>query len=115
MKHHILSVIQENKIPKFSELSKYPAIRRDLAVVVEDTITSESVTSCIYRAAGDLLQSLLIFDVYQGPGVESGRRSIALGLILQDSSRTLKDDDVDAVINTVTARLNQELNATLRD
>ena len=84
-------------------------------MVVADTVEAESVTACIQRAAGALLQSLLIFDVYQGPGVESGRRSIALGLILQDSSRTLKDDDVDAVINRVTARLNQELNATLRE
>ena len=84
-------------------------------MVVADTVPADSVTACIRAAAGGLLQSLLVFDVYQGPGVESGRRSIALGLILQDSSRTLKDDDVDAVINRVTARLNQELNATLRD
>lgn len=110
-----LSLLQGRSLPRFSELSKFPAIRRDLAVVVVDAIPADSVTACIRAAAGGLLQSLLIFDVYQGPGVESGRRSIALGLILQDSSRTLKDDDVDAVINRVTARLNQELNATLRE
>lgn len=110
-----LSALPGRDLPHFSELSKYPAIRRDLAVVVADTVAAESVTTCIRKAAGALLQNLMIFDVYQGPGVESGRRSIALGLILQDSSRTLKDDDVDAVINTVTVSLNQELNATLRD
>ncbi len=110
-----LSLLQGRTLPRFSELSKFPAIRRDLAVVVAEAVPADSVTACIRAAAGGLLQSLLIFDVYQGPGVESGRRSIALGLILQDSSRTLKDDDVDAVINRVTARLNQELNATLRE
>ncbi len=110
-----LSLLPGKARPRFSELSKFPAIRRDLAVVVADAIPADSVTACIRAAAGALLQSLLIFDVYQGPGVESGRRSIALGLILQDSSRTLKDDDVDAVIYRVTARLNQELNATLRE
>lgn len=110
-----LSVPQGRALPHFSELSKFPTIRRDLAVVVPETVPVDSVTACIRAAAGGLLHSLLIFDVYQGPGVESGRRSIALGLILQDSSRTLKDDDVDAVIYRVTARLNQELNATLRE
>jgi phenylalanyl-tRNA synthetase beta chain len=110
-----LSAVQGKRLPQFNELSKFPTIRRDLAVVVPDTVPADSVTACIRSAAGNLLQSLAVFDVYQGPGVESGRRSIALGLILQDSSRTLKDDDVDAVITRVTARLNQELNATLRD
>ena len=110
-----LSLLQGRALPHFSELSKFPTIRRDLAVVVADAVPADSVAACIRAAAGELLQSLLVFDVYQGPGVESGRRSIALGLILQDSSRTLKDDDVDAVINRVTARLNQELNATLRE
>lgn len=110
-----LSLLQGRVLPRFSELSKFPGIRRDLAVVVSDAVPADAVTACIRAAAGGLLQSLLVFDVYQGPGVESGRRSIALGLILQDSSRTLKDDDVDAVINRVTARLNQELNATLRE
>lgn len=110
-----LSRMPTRTLPRFRELSKFPAIRRDLAVVVAETVSASAVSECICQAAGDLLQNLLIFDVYQGQGVESGRRSIALGLILQDSSRTLKDEDVDAVMRTVTTHLNQQLNATLRD
>ena len=110
-----LARLPDRPLSRFRELSKYPAIRRDLAVVVAETVAASAVTDCIQRAAGSLLQNLLIFDVYQGQGVESGRRSIALGLILQDSSRTLKDEDVDAVMRMVTTHLNQELNATLRD
>jgi phenylalanyl-tRNA synthetase beta chain len=56
-----------------------------------------------------------VFDVYRGPGVESGRKSIALGLILQDSSRTLTDVDADAVVTAVVGRLRDELSATIRD
>jgi phenylalanyl-tRNA synthetase beta chain len=56
-----------------------------------------------------------VFDVYRGPSVDSGRKSIALGLILQDSSRTLTDVDADAVVNSVVARLRDVLSATIRD
>lgn len=110
-----LSRMPARALPRFRELSRFPAIRRDLAVTVPETVPASAVSACIRGAAGDLLQNLLIFDVYQGQGVESGRRSIALGLILQDSSRTLKDEDVDAVMGTVTSHLNQQLNVTLRD
>jgi phenylalanyl-tRNA synthetase beta chain len=56
-----------------------------------------------------------VFDVYRGPGIETGRKSVALGLILQDSSRTLTDDDADAVVTSVVARLRDVLSATIRD
>ena len=69
----------------------------------------------ISEQAGPLLQDLLVFDVYQGGGIESGRKSVALGLILQDSSRTLTDVDVDSVINGITSRLEKQFGATLRE
>jgi phenylalanyl-tRNA synthetase beta chain len=61
------------------------------------------------------LSDLKVFDVYRGPNIDSGRKSVALGLILQDSSRTLTDDDADAVVASVVARLRDVLSATIRD
>jgi len=66
-------------------------------------------------SASGLLSELRVFDVYRGPSVESGRKSIALGLILQDSSRTLTDVEADAVVTSVVARLRDVLSATIRD
>ena len=66
-------------------------------------------------SASGLLSELRVFDVYRGPGVDLGRKSIALGLILKDSSRTLTDVDADAVVAAVIARLRDKLSATIRD
>ncbi|MGI9203355.1 MAG: phenylalanine--tRNA ligase subunit beta, partial [Woeseiaceae bacterium] len=82
-------------VPISESVSKYPAIRRDIAVVVaEDVITSELLRSA-EDAAPEIVKSVRIFDIYRGAGVEAGLKSIALGLILQETSRTLTDDDAD--------------------
>jgi phenylalanyl-tRNA synthetase beta chain len=69
----------------------------------------------VRRSAGALLKEMVIFDVYQGKGIETGRKSVAFGLILQDSSRTLTDDDVEVVVSRVTERLNKKFGAALRE
>jgi len=69
----------------------------------------------VRQTAGSLLQSLTVFDLYQGKAIESGLKSIALGLILQDSSRTLTEQDVDGVLVQVQAALNAKFGATLRE
>jgi phenylalanyl-tRNA synthetase beta chain len=104
-----------SKIPKFKGISKFPTIRRDLAIVVDDGIPLAVLQENVTVSASGLLSELRVFDVYRGPGVETGRKSIALGLILQDSSRTLTDVDADAVVAAVVSRLRDELSATIRD
>ncbi|MGO9037565.1 MAG: phenylalanine--tRNA ligase subunit beta [Steroidobacteraceae bacterium] len=99
----------------FNNISKFPSVRRDLAVVVDETVTLAVLRENVSVSASDLLVELRVFDVYRGPGVDSGRKSIALGLILQDSSRTLTDVDADSVVNAVVARLRDVLSATIRD
>jgi phenylalanyl-tRNA synthetase beta chain len=84
-------------------------------VVVDESVTLAVLRENVSVSASDLLSELRVFDVYRGPGVDSGRKSIALGLILQDSSRTLTDVDADAVVNSVVARLRDVLSATIRD
>jgi phenylalanyl-tRNA synthetase beta chain len=100
---------------KYSSISKFPSVRRDLAVVIDESVPLAVLQENVTVSASGLLSELRVFDVYRGPGIEFGRKSIALGLILQDSSRTLTDVDADAVMTAVVARLRDELSATIRD
>ena len=110
-----LNITFEAQLPAAKEISRFPAVRRDLAVVVPEATTFNELRESVTVAASSLLRELTIFDVYRGQGIDSGRKSVALGLILQDKSKTLTDADVDAVMAAVSARLKQDLGATLRD
>jgi phenylalanyl-tRNA synthetase beta chain len=103
------------KAPQFNRISKYPSVRRDLAVVIDEKVPLAVLRENVTVSASGLLSDLRVFDVYRGPGVEFGRKSVALGLILQDSSRTLTDVDADAVVTAVVTRLRDVLSATIRD
>ena len=100
--------------PAFEPVSRFPSIRRDLAILVPAELSFEQVRATVTEAAGDLLKQLILFDQYQGEHIEPGRKSLAFGLILQASSQTLVDAEVDAVVQRVVARLEQTLGAQLR-
>ena len=100
---------------KYNRISKFPSIRRDLAIVIDESVPLAVLQENVTVSASGLLADLIVFDVYRGQGVEIGRKSIALRLILQDSSRTLTDLDGDAVVAAVVARLRDELSASIRD
>ena len=102
-------------VPAVRPISKYPAIRRDIAVVVSDTVTAARLVGAVEAAAPELVRSVRIFDVYKGPGIEAGLKSVALGLILQETSRTLTDEDADTVMSAVLRKLQQDFGAELRD
>ncbi|MGB5438534.1 MAG: phenylalanine--tRNA ligase subunit beta [Gammaproteobacteria bacterium] len=108
-------LISRSRLPQFMEISRYPSIRRDLAIVVDEHVQAQAVIDVVRESAGALLQDMVIFDVYQGKGIESGRKSIAFGLILQDSSRTLIEEDIETVVGRVTAQLGKVIGATLRE
>ncbi len=110
----IKSAFSVNKL-KVNKISRFPSVRRDLAVVIDESIPLAVLHENVTVSASGQLSDLRVFDVYRGPGVESGRKSIALGLILQDSSRTLTDVDADAVVTAVVARLRDVLSAKIRD
>jgi phenylalanyl-tRNA synthetase beta chain len=101
-------------VPAYRSYSRFPSIRRDLAVVVAEEVSAERVVAAASSAAGELLQHVVVFDVYRGTGVDSRRKSIGLGLILQDTSRTLTDADADLTMRAVTLSLERELGATIR-
>ena len=110
----VLEQLGVGERPAFEALSRYPSIRRDLAVVVDAEVPFERVRETVTAAAGDLLKQVVLFDLYQGDKIDAGRKSLAFGLILQASSQTLVDEEVDAVMRTVVERLEQDLGATLR-
>jgi phenylalanyl-tRNA synthetase beta chain len=104
-----------SEVPVFREISRFPAIRRDLAVVLDESVTLDELRESVTLAAKGLLRELAVFDVYRGKGVEPGRKSIALGLILQETSRTLTDEEADAVVAAVVARVKGDLKAGIRE
>jgi len=101
--------------PVASPVSKFPSIRRDIAVIVDDKISSQELVRAVASVAPKLISTVRIFDIYKGPGIEAGRKSVALGLILQETSRTLTDDDADATMTAAVRRLEEEFAAELRD
>jgi len=101
--------------PTAKAVSKFPAIRRDIAVVVDEKISADDLLRAAASAAPKLVTDVRIFDVYQGPGIEAGLKSVAIGLILQETSRTLTDDDADAAQAAAVKKLQQEFAAVLRD
>lgn len=110
-----LSAIKEGRLPAFEPLSKFPSIRRDIAVVVDRELPLAEVEQCIRGHGTEILRDILPFDVYTGDKVDSGRKSLALGLILQASSRTLTDQEVEEMIEGILRGLSEKLGAQLRD
>jgi phenylalanyl-tRNA synthetase beta chain len=110
-----LDVLLEAALPQFRELSKFPEIRRDLAVVVDKTVLAADVMQAVKSAAGTYLTDLRLFDVYTGKGVDPKRKSLALGLTFRDQSRTLGDEDVNLAVGQVIDLLEKNYNAELRN
>src|ERR1700722_10870911 len=104
-----------SNLAQFREVSRFPHIRRDISFTVPVDVAFATLSERVSVAAGSLLKQLSAFDVYQGKGVELGRKSIALGLILQDLSRTLTDDDADRVVQAVMQDLSSNLDARIRE
>jgi phenylalanyl-tRNA synthetase beta chain len=109
-----LETITRGFVPKFTEQSRFPAIRRDLAILVDAACPADTILSGIRAMEIPSLRELVVFDVYTGKGVPDGRKSLALGLILQDLSRTLTDEEVDEVMKGIVEQLKQDVGATLR-
>jgi phenylalanyl-tRNA synthetase beta chain len=103
------------QVPEYTEISRLPVVRRDLALVIDEAVQFSAIDAVVREAAPALLKELSVFDVYRGPGVEKGKKSIALGLSLQDTSHTLTDVEIETVITRIVEQLVQRLDARLRD
>jgi phenylalanyl-tRNA synthetase beta chain len=108
------AAIREARLPTASLVPEFPFIRRDLALVVPESVSAEVLLACVKEGGEAWLQDVLVFDVYRGQGLQSGFKSVALGLIFQDYSRTLTDTEVDQSVARLQDRLNKVLGATVR-
>ncbi len=109
-----LEVLQFRHVAEFKGLSKFPSIRRDLALIVDENVTAQELIDTIYSLKSKIIQDVFVFDVYTGKEVTSFRKSVALGLILQDFSRTLTDQDVEKTVSDILKILEKQQNAVLR-
>ncbi len=112
-----MSDIQETLLPQWYSTSKYPAVRRDLSLLVPENITWNDINFAIKESLSEqinLLKSVHLFDVYQGSHLKTGFKSMAMALIFQEKNRTLEDKEVDNLVLKAVSYLNQQLNAELR-
>ncbi|RLQ22721.1 phenylalanine--tRNA ligase subunit beta [Seongchinamella sediminis] len=110
-----LSALLQSKLPAFSELSRFPEVRRDLAVLVDKAVPAQELMANVRASAGTYLTDLTLFDVYEGKGIDPKRKSLALGLTFRDSSRTLSDEDVNLAVEQVVDSLEKNYKAELRN
>jgi phenylalanyl-tRNA synthetase beta chain len=103
------------KLPQAQEISKFPANRRDIAIVVDDDKVVGDILSCIEKSGANQLVGLNLFDVYRGKGIAQGKKSLAISLILQDKTKTLEESDIQATVDGILATLSQKFKASLRD
>jgi phenylalanyl-tRNA synthetase beta chain len=104
----------QGSVPSYREVSRFPMVRRDLAVVVAEHVAAGSVHRCLAAAAPGVVSEVRLFDEYRGKGLETGKKSLAFRILLQDTQRTLTDEEADAAIAALVAAAEQEHGASLR-
>ncbi|QYK03634.1 phenylalanine--tRNA ligase subunit beta [Shewanella zhangzhouensis] len=110
-----LDALLHAKLPEAQVISKFPANRRDIALVVDESVAAADVIKVIRKVGENQLVGVNLFDVYQGKGVEPGKKSLAIALTLQDNTRTLEEKEIAEAVDTVVSALKYEFNASLRD
>ena len=109
-----LAPLATARLPAYAPVSRYPSVRRDLAVLLDEGIAVERLLGVIRRDAPATLNDVVVFDLYRGEGIGAGRKSIAIGLTFRSDSRTLDDTEVDGLVEAIVAGLEAELGAALR-
>lgn len=102
-------------IPSFMPLSKFPSVRRDIALLVSKTVLAADLTQSVRASAGEWLQNVIVFDVYEGKALDVAQKSVALGLLFQHPTRTLEEAEIKRLVDTVVQNLKQQFQASLRE
>ena len=110
-----LSVLLARQLPSAGKISRYPSIRRDLAVLVDEQVAAGEILVVIDKFGENRLVDLNLFDVYQGDNTPAGKKSLAISMVLQDTDRTLEENEVNEFVNGVVELLQSEFGAVLRD
>jgi len=109
-----LDCIVEGMVPAYKEISKLPLVRRDVAVVVEETVSYQAIVDALEFERPPIVKEIGLFDVYRGGGVENGKKSLAFRVLLQDTQKTLTDAEVDSAVSKLIQILQQRFDAKLR-
>ncbi|MDQ7730257.1 phenylalanine--tRNA ligase subunit beta [Halomonas sp. SpR8] len=109
-----LDVLSQGRIPAFEPLSRFPEVRRDLAFILKEATPVQALLDCAKQQAGEYLQNIKLFDVYAGKGVPEGCKSIALGLTWQHPSRTLNDEEINQLVDSIVTQVRVKLDTELR-
>ncbi|MEG1225788.1 MAG: phenylalanine--tRNA ligase subunit beta [Hafnia sp.] len=107
--------LAERRIPQAREISRYPANRRDIAVVVAENVPAEDILAECKKVGVNQVVGVNLFDVYRGKGVAEGYKSLAISLVLQDTTRTLEEEEIAATVAKCVEALKQRFQASLRD
>ena len=105
--------VRKNSV-SFKEISKYPAVSRDLALLLDKQVEFAQIEAIAYKTERKYLKSVELFDVYEGKNLPEGKKSYAVNFILQDEQKTLTDKQIEAIMNKLIANIKKELNAELR-
>ena len=109
----VIDIAKHNDI-KFKDIPKYPAVRRDFALLIDDAITFEAIDTIAMQTEKKLLKDVDLFDVYQGKNLPKGKKSYAVSFTIQDEHKTLTDKQVDKIMNKLKANFEKQLGAELR-
>jgi phenylalanyl-tRNA synthetase beta chain len=105
---------QQKHSVSFSELPKFPAVRRDLALLIDKNVTFQQIKDAAFKAERKILKDVGLFDVYEGKGIPEDKKSYAVKFTLRDESRTLKDKQIDKTMKKLLTAFERELGAQLR-
>ena len=108
-----MKAIKNNKV-SYKEISKFPAVSRDLALLVDKNVEFAAIEEIAYKCEKKLLKDVKLFDVYEGKNLEAGKKSYAVNFTLQDEQKTLNDKQIDAIMNKIIDALTKQLDAKLR-
>ena len=100
---------------KAGKIPKYPSVRRDIAVIVADNISVNSILQSMNGLNSPIILEIALFDIYRGSGVDNGKKSLAFRVLLQDTKKTLTDDEADSVTKRLIKILENKFEAKLRN
>jgi phenylalanyl-tRNA synthetase beta chain len=103
-----LAALTQGNVPKLTNISRFPPVRRDIAVVVQDAVTTQSLLDAMHVEKSANVVELALFDVYRGKGVEQGKKSLAFRVLLQDTQKTLTDNEIEEGMSRLVAALQRQ-------
>ena len=103
-----------NQAVKYAEISKFPAVSRDLALLIDQNVEFARIEQIAYQTEKKLLKAVTLFDVYEGKNLPAGKKSYAVNFILQDTEKTMSEKAIDAIMQKLIQQLTKQLGAELR-